>query len=137
MDCSLIYYSARKTSLCEKALRRSAASLGLRIASSCFANDPRSLGERLSEAFGRCGVCFVAGGLGFSDSRSLSRILSNGAARSQPDLLRRLPNENGDDGFVLRAGGQLLVLLPDEPEQIERLLGGKLSELIRSSVVSS
>ena len=45
MDCSVIYYSARKTSLCEKALRRGTASMGLRLASSCFATDAKSLGE--------------------------------------------------------------------------------------------
>ena len=66
MDCSVIYYSARKTSLCEKALRRGTASLGLRMASTCFATDAKSLGERLREAFQRGRVCFVAGGLGFA-----------------------------------------------------------------------
>ena len=110
------------------------ASLGLRMASTCFATDAKSLGERLREAFQRGRVCFVAGGLGFSDHRSLSRILSNAAARSQPDLLRRLPNEDGDDGYLLRAGDMLLVLLPDEPDQLERLLSGRLSEFIRKSI---
>ena len=134
MDCSVIYYSARKTSLCEKALRRGTASMGLRLASSCFATDAKSLGDRLREAFSRGRVCLVAGGLGFSDHRALSRILSNAAARSQPDLLRRLPNEDGDDGYLLRAGDMLLVLLPDEPDQLERLLSGRLSEFIRKSI---
>ena len=134
MDCSVIYYSARKTSLCEKALRRGTASMGLRIASSCFATDAQTLGEKLREAFLRGSVCFVAGGLGFTDRRSVSGILANAAARSKPDLLRRLPNGDGDDGYLLRAGSMLLVLLPDEPEQLERMLGGRLNEFIRKSI---
>ena len=89
MDCSVIYYSARKTSLCEKALRRGTASLGLRMASTCFATDAKSLGERLREAFQRGRVCFVAGGL----SSITSCYLSSGASATQEflaDMIRSL-----------------------------------------------
>ncbi|MER2081599.1 MAG: hypothetical protein ABS876_08775 [Ruminococcus sp.] len=134
MDCSVIYYSARKTSVCEKALGRAAAPLGLRVAFIRFATDASALGECLREAFRQHAVCFVVGGLGFSDFRSVSGILANAAARSKPELLRRLPNPEGDDGFVLRAGGQLLVLLPDDPAQLEEMLRGKLSDFIKNSI---
>ena len=92
--------------------------------------------EKLREAFAHSGVCFVIGGLGFSDSRSLSGIIAHAAFRSQPDLIRRLPNSDGDDGYLLRAGGRLLVLLPDEPEQLEKLLGGILHDFIQRSIQS-
>ena len=134
MDCSVIYYAARKTSFCEKTLRRCLSPLHLRISSACFTNSARELGDRLIEAFGSCGVCAVVGGTDFSDGRSVVRIISNAAARSKPELLRRLPNPEGDDGFVLRAGGQLLVLLPDDPAQLEEMLRGKLSDFIKNSI---
>lgn len=136
MDCSVICYAARRTALCEKAIRRAAASMGLRVASSCYATDAAALGEKLREAFAHSGVCFVTGGLGFSDSRSLSGIIAHAAFRSQPDLIRRLPNSDGDDGYILRAGGRLLVLLPDEPAQLEKLLGGILHDFIQRSIQS-
>jgi len=50
MDCSVIFYSARKTSFCEKALRKCLAPLHLRISTACYANGDRQLGERLIEA---------------------------------------------------------------------------------------
>ena len=56
MDCSVIYYAARKTSFCEKALNRCLSPLHLRISSACFANGAQQLGERLIEASGSCRV---------------------------------------------------------------------------------
>ena len=80
MDCSVIFYSARKTSFCEKALRKCLAPLHLRISTACFANGARQLGERLIEAFSSNEICVVVGGEGFSDDRSVTRIISNAAA---------------------------------------------------------
>ena len=62
MDCSVIFYSARKTSFCEKALRKCLAPLHLRISTACFANGARQLGERLIEAFSSNEICVVVGG---------------------------------------------------------------------------
>ena len=37
MNCSIVYYTARKTSLCEKALRRRLPELGLNLSKAVFA----------------------------------------------------------------------------------------------------
>ena len=42
---------------------------------------------------------------------------------------KRLKNENGDDGYVVRAANQILILLPDEPEQIESIMQGPLRKI--------
>ena len=134
MDCSVIFYSARKTSFCEKALRKCLAPLHLRISTACFANGARQLGERLIEAFSSNEICVVVGGEGFSDDRSVTRIISNAAASSRPETVRRLPCRSGC-GYLLRAGGQLLLLLPDEPESIEEILRGDVSDYIRNTII--
>lgn len=134
MDCQVIFYAAHKTSFCEKALKRCLPPLNLRVSGACFANGAEHLGNQLIAAFEGCDVCFIIGGLAFGDSRSVAAILSNAAADSEPELLRRLPNQNGDDGLLLRAGSQLLAVLPDEPAQIEDMLRGVLGEYLKKSV---
>lgn len=131
MNCTIVYYSARKTSFCEKALKKAFNELGLNLSSAVFATKRDSFGEELTKAFGSTDVVFTVGGLGFADSRSARDIVSQAASGSSPALCRRLKNETGDDGFLIRAGSQLLVMLPDEPEQIEAMVRGTLAEYIR------
>ena len=68
----------------------------------------------------------------FTDSRSVRDIISHAAKDSEPSLCRKLRNESGDDGYLLRAGRQLLVMLPDEPEQIEAMMSGTTAAYIKS-----
>ena len=51
MKSSIIFYSARKTSLCEKALRKCLPELGLNLSSAVFATKRPALGEALTQAF--------------------------------------------------------------------------------------
>ena len=46
-------------------------------------------------------------------------------------VLEKLKNENGADGYVLRAQNQLLIILPDEPEQIEDIMQGPINGYIK------
>ena len=48
---------------------------------------------------------------------------------------KKLKNENGDDGYVVRAANQILILLPDEPEQIESIMQGPLRKYIMANSV--
>ena len=126
MDCSVIYYAARKTSFCEKALNRCLSPLHLRISSACFANGAQQLGERLIEALSTNGICAVVGGMEFTDERAVTRIIS--------ETVRKLPCTGGC-GYLLRAGSQLLLLLPDDPGRIEEILRGDLSDYIRNTII--
>lgn len=132
MNCSVIYYSARKTSFCEKALKRSFPELGLNLGSAEFAVKKEALGNALIKAFSENDVVFTVGGLEFGDSRNVRDILSQAAAGSKPELCRKLKNDSGDDGYLIRAGKQLLIMLPDEPEQIEQIMSGALAGYIKS-----
>lgn len=127
MDCRIVFYSARKTSFCEKALKKSFSELGLTPAEISFATDNETLGNSLIDGFKRCNVIFVIGGLGFDDSRSIKRIISHAVADVGIDDCKKLKNVGGNDGFVLRAQDQILVILPDEPEQIKEIMQGNIS----------
>ena len=117
MKSSIIFYSARKTSLCEKALRKCLPELGLNLSSAVFATKRPMLGEALTQAFADADVVFTVGGLEFEDDRSIRDIISQAAADSGPSLCRRLKK---------------LVMLPDEPEQISAVMGGTLADYIKS-----
>lgn len=132
MKCSIIYYSARKTSYCEKALKKSFADCGLNLSDAAFAASAEALGTEIIRAFAKTDVVFTVGGLEFTDSRSVRDIISHAAKDSEPSLCRKLRNESGDDGYLLRAGRQLLVMLPDEPEQIEAMMSGTTAAYIKS-----
>ena len=132
MDCTLILYAARKTSLCERALAKSLQPLNLRIRETVFSTGAKALGEQLRKAFSRDDICFVVGGMSFSDSREVRSILAGAAASSQPEIVRRLKNPSGEEGLLLRCGRQHLILLPDEPEAIAETLKGTLGTYLKS-----
>ena len=132
MNCSIIYYSARKTSFCEKALKKILSETGLNFVSAVFTTKKEAFGDALIKAFEKGDAVFTVGGLEFEDSRSARDIISQAAASSDPELCRRLENAQGDDGYLIRAGRQLLVMLPDEPEQIEAITRGALSAYIKA-----
>lgn len=131
MNCGIVYYSARKTSFCEKALKKSFADLGLNLSSAVFATKKEAFGDALMKSFEQSDAVFTVGGLEFEDSRSIRDIVSQAAAASHPTFCRKLKNEQGDDGFIIRAGKQLLVMLPDEPEQITDMMNGVLAAYIK------
>lgn len=132
MDCTLILYAARKTSLCERTLAKSLQPLSLRIRETVFSTSAKALGEQLRQAFLHDDICFVVGGMSFSDSREVRAILASAAASSHPELVRRLKNPSGEEGLLLRCGSQLLILLPDEPDAIADMLKGILGTYLKT-----
>lgn len=132
MNSKIIFYSARKTSFCEKSLMKSFSELNLSLADVSFSTDKSSLGKLLGEAFSECDIAFVIGGLGFDDDRALPTIISQAVSGSGIDEYKKLRNPLGCDGYLLRADNQLLILLPDEPEQIEAVMQGPVSRYIKS-----
>lgn len=131
VECKTVFYSARKTSLCERALKKSFSELDLDMGNISFAADKGSLCNVLTEVFGECNIVFVIGGLGFGDERDVKNIVSRLIKSSCVDDCKKLKNPLGDDGCVVRAQHQLLVLLPDEPEQIEAIMQGAIAGYIK------
>ncbi len=137
MNCRIVFYSAKKTSYCEKALRKSVAGIGLNVKTAAYATDGMSLGEQLVEAFADCDIVFVVGGLEFSDRRSIKTVISNAVKDIDTDDCKKLKNGSGEDGYLLRAGSQILVILPDDPEQLDELLHGCLAGYLSANVKSA
>lgn len=135
MNCRLVFFTARKTSFCERALQKSFSELDLELVKTCFATDSEQLGNELTDAFKKLNVVFVVGGLGFDDEKGIKSIISRALCETPVNDCKKLKNENGDDGYVVRAANQILILLPDEPEQIESIMQGPLRKYIMANSV--
>lgn len=135
MNCRLVFFAARKTSFCERALQKSFSELDLELVKTCFATDSEQLGNELTDAFKKLNVVFVVGGLGFDDEKGIKSIISRALCETPVNDCKKLKNENGDDGYVVRAANQILILLPDEPEQIESIMRGPLRKYIMANSV--
>lgn len=135
MNCRLVFFAARKTSFCERALQKSFSELDLELVKTCFATDSEQLGNELTDAFKKLNVVFVVGGLGFDDEKGIKSIISRALCETPVNDCKKLKNENGDDGYVIRAANQILILLPDEPEQIESIMQGPLRKYIMANSV--
>lgn len=135
MNCRLVFFAARKTSFCERALQKSFSELDLELVKTCFATDSEQLGNELTDAFKKLNVVFVVGGLGFDDEKGIKSIISRALCETPVNDCKKLKNENGDDGYVVRAANQILILLPDEPEQIESIMQGQLRKYIMANSV--
>ena len=135
MNCRLVFFAARKTSFCERALQKSFSELDLELVKTCFATDSEQLGNELTDPFKKLNVVFVVGGLGFDDEKGIKSIISRALCETPVNDCKKLKNENGDDGYVVRAANQILILLPDEPEQIESIMQGPLRKYIMANSV--
>ena len=135
MNCRLVFFAARKTSFCERALQKSFSELDLELVKTCFATDSEQLGNELTDAFKKLNVVFVVGGLGFDDEKGIKSIISRALCETPVNDCKKKKKKNGDDGYVVRAANQILILLPDEPEQIESIMQGPLRKYIMANSV--
>lgn len=124
MKCDLIFYLAKKTALCEKKIKELFANTVYQLNSVTASTTPDSLGMQLTDALNCVNLIVVVGGLRDNDVRAISNVLSKALANSSTNIIpKRLKNEVGDfDGYILRAGKQTIICIPDNPEEIENML---------------
>lgn len=136
MKCDLIFYLARRTSYCEKALKKQLEELNLGLNEVTASTTPMMLGERLIESLGRCNLVFIIGGLGFSGRNGLSDVLSKALSATKVTIAdtRKLRNEIGKQyGYLIRCGKQMIVALPDRPEELSEMFSPALVSCIKST----
>ena len=133
MKSNLVFYLARKTSYCEKALKKTLSQINIELNNICASTTPIMLGEKLTDALSTCNLVFIIGGLGFSGENRLSDVLSRALASSKVQItdVKKLSNPVGKNrGYLIRSGRQLLVALPDNPEELKAMLSQELKAYI-------
>lgn len=136
MKCDLIFYLARRTSYCEKALKKQLEELGLGLNVVTASTTPVMLGEKLIESLGRCNLVFIIGGLGFTGKNGLSDVLSKALSATKVTSadIRKLRNDIGKQyGYLIRCGKQMIVALPDKPEELSEMFSPALVSCIKDA----
>lgn len=136
MKCDLIFYLARRTSYCEKALKKQLEELDMSLNIVTASTTPVMLGEKLITSLSRCNLVFIIGGLGFSGKNGLSEVLSKAlsATKVNPSDIKKLRNELGKQyGYLIRCGRQMIIALPDKPEELSQMFSPALVDCIKSA----
>lgn len=131
MNCELIFYLAKKTGMCERVLKKQLTSFNISLSKTFFSTGSIQLGTLLCDTFKHCNLCFIIGGLEFSDKQGIKNVLSKALAYEHLNDMKKIENPNGyQDGYIFRSGKQLLIVLPDEPDDIAEMLKEPLKSYI-------
>ena len=133
MKYDLIFYIAKKTSYCEKAVKKAFSAVGAELYKVSGATSPVELGEEAGRSLRRCPLAVIVGGLSSYEDDNLAVVLSRVFSNSVLTLenMRKITAENGMEGYIIRYRNQILLALPDSPEAIESILSEKLLAYIR------
>lgn len=137
MKCDLIFYLARRTSYCEKALKKQLEKLSIGLNQVTASTTPVMLGEKLIESLNRCNLVFIIGGLGFTGKNGLSDVLSKALSQTKVTSsdVRKLRNNIGKQyGYLIRCGKQMIIALPDRPEELEEMFSPALVKCIKENL---
>lgn len=131
MTGELIFYAARKTSLCERSLRKSFSELDMIAGESKFAANCKALGELVVSSLQTNDIVFVTGGLDIGGDTDSPSVFARALADNPPKEMKRLKNSSGSGGYVFATESQAIILLPDDPQQIESIMNGALRGFLK------
>lgn len=131
MTGELIFYAARKTSLCERSLRKSFSELDLIADEAKFAANCKTLGELVVSSLKTNDIVFVTGGLDIGGESDSPSVFARAFADNPPLEMKRLKISSGSDGYVFASDSQAIILLPDDPQQIENIMNGALRGFLK------
>lgn len=136
MKYDLIFYLAKKTGYCEKRLKPRLLSIGAEPHRIVSATSPVRLGEEVTHSLRLCQLVVIVGGLRSTYDDNLAVVLSRVFSNSGISLehMRKLTAEGAGEGYIIRYQSQMILALPDEPDDIERLVDEKLLSYIRDKL---
>lgn len=97
-----------------------------------FAPDNETLGKLVSDSLNKTDLVFVVGGLGIGGRNSSESIFARVLSDVSLSESKKLKNSVGSDGYLFAVGRQMIILLPDEPEQIELIMSGPLCGYLKA-----
>ena len=132
MNCHTIFYLAKKTSLCEKTLKKELEAVEFKSTKTFFATTPQQLGENLISSLAETNMVITVGGLFSADNQGIEKVLSKALSHNPPQDVKKLRNKLSDyDGYIIRQDCQVILVLPDEPDEISDIFSGPLKEYLQ------
>ncbi len=130
MDCSIIYYIAYKTGYIQRNLKKKFNTIpDIKVTSALAAVSADDLAAKFRESLEKTDLIFVIGGLSASEDRNVMTILSEYFSAEEMDVTfnkKVLNPDGGKDGYLIKSGDKYIAILPDEPEEIDKMLGSEL-----------
>ena len=138
MKFNLIFYLSRKTSYCEKALKKALAPIGGEAHRIPSATTPVELGAQVSRGLRLCPLIVIIGGFNSFEDDNLRVVLSRVFSNSSLTLenMRKLSAKSGSEGYIVRDKNQILLAFPDSPDDITEMCSEELLEYIGSKLSS-
>lgn len=130
MNSVLIFYTAHKTGYCETALKSVIAPMGINIENIIAAVSVQHFGESINNCLNSCDTLFIVGDISRTDKAGLMPVLSCGLKDAGVSACKINAEEN--TGYLLQLGNKKLVVLPDVPEQISRLVTVQLADYLKT-----
>lgn len=131
MECALIFYTACKTGYCETALDKRLNQEGLMIADIAVALSAVELGEAVNTFLNAYQTLFIIGDTERKDDKGLLQVLSLGlSGRSVLPKVEKIICKGVKTGYLLTILEKQIVILPDNPLAIEKLLQAELTQYL-------
>lgn len=137
MKYNLIFYLAKKTSYCERALKKKLSTIDGEVHQITSAITPTALGEEVVHSLKICPLTVIIGGLSSNDDDNLATVLSRVFSNSSLSLdnMRKLSSVGGtNEGYIIRCKNQILLALPDNPADAEAMCSEELLNYIKEKL---
>ena len=86
MKYDILFYKSRKTSYCQKALKKKLSEINMNVNRIIASVAPTKLGETLCESLTLCNCVVIIGGFSINDDENLSTVLSRAMSNSGLNL---------------------------------------------------
>ena len=135
MKYDLIFYISKKTGYCEKRLRSILKGIDAEPNRVVSATSPVELGEEVTHSLRICPLVMIVGGLRSMEDDNLENVLSRVFSNSAVTLdnIRRI-TAGASVGYIIRCKNQILLALPDDPDDIEAMLSNELLKFIEEKI---
>ena len=137
MVCSIIYYIAYKTGYIQRGLSKKLAGVkDLKLGKAVAAVSRDDFCEKFQQALNDSDFIIVIGGLAAGNDRNVITVLSDYVNDTEMEITfnkRVLNPEGGKDGYLIRSVNKYIAVLPDDPEQVDKMFG---SELLKNIDIS-
>lgn len=133
MKYDLLFYKSKKTSYCEKALKKHLGRANMETNRVISSVSPESLGQVLCESLTICSVVVIIGGFSINDSENIVTVLSRAMSNTGLTLnnTRKLRGVS-QNGYMIKYARQMIISLPDDPCEIKAIVNDSFISYISS-----
>jgi hypothetical protein len=125
MDAGLLFYRSRRTSVCEKTIRRAAGWFHLSLGDVRVCTRDERLNPNMAALLKKAAVVFTvseaAGGRPACSAPLLSTLRVPLGADGEPAGVLRLPGRE-TKGYLVESADRAILILPDDPSEILEML---------------